>query len=215
MASFKFSDKDKDRIREAVADLEKESSGEIVPYIVERSDDYSEAPWLMAALVGILTLITEAILAFTWSLPSMSDPVFLALTTIALMAIGFTLTLFVYPFRIMLVSEPKKTERVFQRASIAFLEEEIFNTIDRTGILIFISHLEHQVVVIGDSGINAKVKPGDWEEVVNHILNGIKQKEITNGIVKAIESCKELLLENGFVVRPDDTNELSDDLRIG
>jgi putative membrane protein len=131
------------------------------------------------------------------------------------MAISFTITFFVYPVRSLLVSDITKNERVYQRAKIAFLEEDIFNTVDRTGILIFISHLEHKVVVIGDAGINEKVKQEDWQNVVNLILTGIKQGEITNGIVKAIGECKELLLHHGFKARKDNTNELSDDLRIG
>jgi len=215
MARFKFTDKEKEDIKAAVAALEKESSGEIVPYIVERSDDYAEAPWLMAAITGVATLATEGVLAYTWSSSSMSDPVFIAIATISLMAIAFTVTTFIFPLRSLLVSAQKKDERVFRRAEAAFLEEEVFNTIDRTGILIFISHLEHEVIVIGDSGINAKVGPKDWENVVKLVLDGIKKGEITQGLVAAIGSCKELLLEHDFVARENNTNELSNDLRIG
>ena len=39
-------------------------------------------------------------------------------------------------------------------AMAAFVEEEVFSTRDRTGILLFLSLFEHRVVVLGDSGIN-------------------------------------------------------------
>ena len=40
-----------------------------------------------------------------------------------------------------------------QRAENAFLEEEVFNTTQRTGIMIFISFFEHEVIVMADRGI--------------------------------------------------------------
>ena len=94
------------------------------------------------------------------------------------------------------------------------LNEEVFKTIDRTGILIFISAEEHKVVVLADSGINAKVQHSDWDHIVELIVDGIKTEQLTEGIVNGINECKKLLLHHGFVVREDDTNELSDDIRI-
>ena len=37
------------------------------------------------------------------------------------------------------------------RAAQAFVSEEVFNTCDRVGVLIFLSIMEHRVVVLGDS----------------------------------------------------------------
>ena len=38
--------------------------------------------------------------------------------------------------------------------------------------------------------------------------------KITDGIVLAIKRCGEILLEKGFVISPDDVNELKDHLRL-
>ena len=82
-------------------------------------------------------------------------------------------------------------------------------------ILIFVSKLEHKVIVLGDEGISRKVSPDDWQDIVDTVVGGIKEKEIGDGLVKAITKCKELLLSHGFKTRSDRPNELSDDLRLG
>ncbi|MEJ2005991.1 MAG: hypothetical protein P8X57_13750 [Cyclobacteriaceae bacterium] len=96
----------------------------------------------------------------------------------------------------------------------AFLTEEIFATENRTGILIFISHFEHVVEVIGDSGINEKVDQGEWDRVVRLIIEGIRDKDPVGGIEKGIAKCGELLEKAGVNKPPDNPNELSDDIRI-
>ena len=58
-----------------------------------------------------------------------------------------------------------------------FLEEEVFNTKQRTGILIFMSLFEHEVQVIADKGINAKIDEKDWQAVVSIIIDGIKKDD--------------------------------------
>jgi len=96
----------------------------------------------------------------------------------------------------------------------AFLTEEVFSTENRTGILIFISHFEHIVEVIGDTGINAKVDQAEWSKVVNLIVSGIKEKDPVGGIIKGVQRCGELLEQAGVDKPPDNPNELSDDIRI-
>jgi putative membrane protein len=105
--------------------------------------------------------------------------------------------------------------RVSQRASVAFLSEEVFKTRERTGILIFLSLFERRVVVLGDSGINAKVAKADWDDIVKTIVDSIHEHRPTEGMVKAIKKCGELLQKHGVERRRDDTDELSDALRRG
>jgi putative membrane protein len=133
---------------------------------------------------------------------------------LAMMAIGLGLASVSPKIRMSLVAGKIIEQAAITKARDIFLQEEVFKTIDRSGILIYISELEHEVVVLGDSGINAKILDSAWQDVVNTIVRSIKQNEPTLGIIKAIDMCKTLLLENGFIVRADDTNELSDDIRI-
>jgi putative membrane protein len=104
--------------------------------------------------------------------------------------------------------------RVSQRAAEAFIAEEVFQTRDRTGILLFFSLLEHRVLVVGDSGINAKVEKQDWDDVVTTVIEGMKAGTPAEGLIKAIGMCGELLQRQGVRRRADDSDELSDGLRM-
>ena len=212
---FKFSEIQKDNVRKAIQDLESHSSGEIVPYFTYRSDPYNEAKWKSAVILSLFGAILLAAASYSWMLPFAVTPLEDAIYIGVLMLIGYFIPI-VFPQTIrFLINDNVLHRRVMHHAETVFLEEEVFKTRDRTGVLIYVSELEHEVVVLADSGINEKVSPKDWEKVTDHVIDGIKHKKVDEGLVKAIEACKQLLINNGFTVRPDDSNELSDDLRIG
>lgn len=214
MANFKFTSAEKDKVSEAIKKLELESSGEIVPYIAKKSDDYDEARWFSAVYFLGASLVIEVILSYLWLLPGYFTPMISSLISLGFGLVGYLVPTLFPRTRLFFISEERMMERVGERALEVFVDEEIFNTRDRTGILIFISRLEHKVLVLGDSGINAKVDQSDWNHVVEIIVQGIKGDKVIDGLVESIDACEKLLLDNGFVVRPDDTNELSDDLRV-
>jgi len=211
---FIFSEKEKERIKRAVQELESESSGEVVPYFMTSSDSYDEAKWSSSLILTVLGVLFVGGLSYFWLLPSGISTLMLCTYLFVSAIFGFMAPMLFPALGTLLISDTVQEQRVRQRAVEAFLSEEVFKTIDRTGILIFISANEHKVVVLADSGINAKVQPSDWDHIVKLIVNGIKTERLTEGIVNGINECKKLLLKHGFVVRADDTNELSDDIRI-
>lgn len=214
MAKTPFTKQDQDRIQQAVANAESKTSGEIVPYYVEQSDDYSEAIWrgglffVILSLAGIFGIYQIEGQWFSLGLYQT-----LGIISIA-MLIGLGLGLIPF-FRRLLAGDTLVERRVKARAMQAFIEEEVFQTKDRTGILIFMSMLEHRVMVIGDSGINDKVAQSDWQHVVEKVVQGIKSGKAADGLVEAIALCGELLHRKGVKIQDDDTNELSDGIRIG
>lgn len=216
MSKHTFSEEEKDRIEAAVKASEVESCGEIVPFYVASSDNYSEAPYYLSFIFSSLTALVIALLSYSWLLllPVQMTPVEVSLVILGSGIIGYAIPLLISSSKRWIISSDKQRQRVGQRAAEAFLTEKVFQTEERVGILIFISHLEHQVLVVGDEGINAKVSPDDWQNIVNAVVNGIKNKDIASGIVDAIGLSKDLLLSHGFVRKSTDFNELSDGLRI-
>lgn len=214
MKKIVFNDKEKSKIKAAVEALENESSGEIVTYFASKSDDYSEAKWIAALIFMISTAIGLILFALNWWLPGSTGALSTSSFIIASGLIGFSIAQFIPKYRLNLMNSDTIDLRVRQKAIEVFLNEEIFKTRDRTGILFYISMLEHRIIVLADSGINSKVEQSEWDHVVEVIRNGLKTGKIADGMAEAINLCKKLLLDNGFVVRPDDTNELSDDIRI-
>jgi putative membrane protein len=208
-----ITDDDKRLIEDAVRRAEKRTSGEIVPYFVESSDDYEEAAWkggyfLGTAVFGLIIALDMASL-----LPFKIGSLELGISFFGSAFVGFGLTLVIPFLKRIFAGEALIQRRVEQRATTAFLQEELFLTRDRTGILIFISLFEKRVQVIGDRGINEKVSHEDWVHVVDAVIRGIKERRTSDGIVKAIDLCGELLEKAGVAIRNDDQNELSNRLR--
>lgn len=215
MANTRFTPEDLERIKNAVAGAEGHTSGEIVPYYVESSDEYEEAVWRGGVLLGTAALlIFYGIRTFTavWMPIDLTQILFVILLSAGL---GSALAYWLPPLRRLLAGRRLIDRRVAARALEAFVSEEVFQTRDRTGILIFLSMFEHRVHVIGDSGINERVKPADWEDIVEIITSGIKSGRAGEGLVLAIEKCGDLLKRKEVERRADDTNELPDGMRVG
>lgn len=215
MAVFQFTESDKALIKNAVSEAEKATSGEIVPYFVNSSDKYEETNLRVALYFALMALGLAGVLSYSWSLPFVITPLEVVIFTIALSAIGYLVARFVDPVRKWLTPSEIMIERVQQRALTAFLTEEIFHTENRTGIIILVSHFEHMVEVLGDSGINAKVNQKDWQHVVDVILNGIKAGKPAEGIAEGVKKCGQLLVAAGVDKPAGNPNELSDDIRLG
>lgn len=211
----KFSKEEMKRISNAVKDLEEATSGELVPYYVSKSGTYDEASWYLASLLGALTTIILGLTSYLDLAPFPITFLELAIAIFVWIAIGYAIPKIFPESKRLLISRGKMLDRVSRKSEELFLKEEIFNTGDRIGVLLFISQFEQMVIVLGDKGINEKLKAGDWEHVVNTILTGIRGDKLVDGIVEAIGECKQLLLDSGFDNVVKDRNELSDDLRIG
>lgn len=206
-----------ERIRAAVAEAERRTSGEIVPYVVERSGGYEVAVWRGASAAAVLAMLTAVlVLQFYhgWGLGWLYTSWGMALLATVAGTAGALLSAYVPALRRLLAGSDRLDRRVHRRACFAFLEEEVFKTRDRTGILLFVSLFEHRIEVLGDRGINERVTPDEWVAVVDTIRRGIKQGRFADGLVEAIEMCGRLLEEKGVGIRPDDADELSDRVRL-
>lgn len=211
-----FSPADQDRIRAAVTAAEERTSGEIVPYVVEASDGYEGARWAGAALGALIAAVVVGAaqqLADLWIDPLLAPVLRWTLPSLLGVAAGFAAASAIAPLRRLLVSQEVMERRVRRRAAVAFLEEEVFSTRERTGILVFMSLFERRVVVLGDAGINQRVERAEWEGIVGRLVEGIRAGRAGDAMVVAIESCGELLQRRGVEIREDDRDELSNELR--
>lgn len=209
-----FSEQDRKRIADAVREAEQRTSGEIVPYVVGRSDSYPEA-WLRAgSLLGFLAL-------FLFALADLGTDLWLpfgyaesGIIVVLAFGLGALLAFAVPAVKRLFVPGGMMQQRVDERATLAFLEEEVFATRDRTGILIFLSLFEHRVRILGDSGINAQVKQEEWDEIVRLLADAMRNGAAAEGMLEAIWKCGQLLERRGVEIRPDDTNELDNRVRF-
>jgi putative membrane protein len=205
-----FLKQDLERIKAAVVKAEASTSGEIVPVVAMKSVRHA---WLtcLLALMGLMAGTATGIwLHYYWPFAAELSTIF------ALQAGGLVLGALIgrsaFVMRALLGSHWLDHE-VFAAAQLAFVREGLFNTCDRTGILIFVSLRERRVVILADKGIHEKVAPNYWDDAVKKIVGGIRNG--TSG-----DALAEVILEMGrnlskhFPRKADDKNELSDDVRL-
>lgn len=97
--------------------------------------------------------------------------------------------------------------QVWARAELEFHREGLGATQGKTGILIFLSMLEHQAVVLGDKAIAAKLENTVWSDVVKLVLEGARTRRWEEKLEEAIRKCGQLLQQH-FPIQPGDKNEL-------
>jgi len=190
----------KERIAESVRQAELATSGEIIPMVIRRSDDYPGARWRVAVAVSLMGAFALHLLT-----PDLDARWYLWCQFPGL-ALGYWVGSIEKLQRFFMV-ESKMADEVHQRALQAFHELQLHATRDRTGILIMISLLEHRVEIVADSGISSQLDAKIWANIVEQLLSKIRAGALTDGLCDAISECGRLLSEK-FPRRPDDTNEL-------
>jgi uncharacterized membrane protein len=86
-------------------------------------------------------------------------------------------------------------------------------TSDKTGVLIFILFKEKKFEIVADEGINSKINPETWDLITSHLNTEFSQGNFKTGIIKCLYEIKNVLCKE-FPIKPDDKNELPNDIVI-
>lgn len=221
MSKINLKQDDLKKISSAVKEAESKTSGEIATAIIKESYNYAIYELLFAVIVGFIYFVV--MMFFVGSIESWLQSlfwdyhighllIFYGFSTFLIIAIFYFLGNISTIDR-LIVSKKNMQQKVKERALRHFMESGVYNTKDRTGILIFISILEKRVELLADSGINEKIPPEKWQSIVDNIIEGIKKKNVTSHLIESINECGELLAQH-FPIQPDDINELSDEIDI-
>ncbi len=221
MAKINFNKVDSDVIKAAVQEAESKTSGEIAVALIKESDNYAIYELLFALFCGFVyffimmffvTEIENILKSLFWGYSASYLLLFYGLSIFVVISAVYFLSNISFIDRLVI---PKSVMRrkVNERAVRQFMESGVYNTKDRTGILIFISQLEHCVELLADKGINEKISQEKWDLILNHIVEGIKSGDIVNNLSESISDCGKLLADN-FPIQSDDINELKDGIEI-
>lgn len=200
-----FSDNERELIRQAVHAAESSTSGEIATMVVDESDPYRDAIALGGVLfAGFLSMVL-AILLHHITIWFYIPVVFLLFFPCrALFARVPTL-------KLPLIARERINLAVRERAVRAFYEKGLHRTRDATGILIFISLLEHKVWILGDRGIDSRIPPDSWQVLAVELSAGIRDNRACEVLCSVIAKCGAALKEH-FPRLRDDVNELPDNV---
>ncbi len=204
---------ERERIRLAVQNAEQRTNAEIVPMIVSRSGLYRDAQHRagLALALSVLTIfLTTELLWLPWGWHA-SNAAWLVLATILAYGGGVRLGTFV-PIIRLLTSADRMQGKVKLKAERAFTQHAIFQTRERTGVLIMVSLLEHQVYVLPDQWLVQRVPMERWSQVAQAAFDRLKTGDIAGGLCQSIDTCGMLLVEVCPGRPGDNPDELPNDL---
>lgn len=205
-----FSDEDIQKIESKIKALEKQTSGEIVVQVLPTSESYLPS--------RLFAFITGLGLASIWCLYSeythqwiqdFREILFMQVSIGLCMAFAATFK----PVARLLVSKSTMAAHTHREAMALFTKLGIANTHKRSGILIFLSAFERQVVILADEGIHKKVDDAYWEKEATTIAAGFREKRPAEALIQSLERMSELL-KTHFPFDPNDVNELPDEVRF-
>jgi putative membrane protein len=207
LAAEFLSEKERERVQDAVKEAEKTTTGEIVPMVVSASYHYPVADIIGGAACALpLSLILAPLVGSWFWIGAQNMWLFL----------GFLIPIFILFHQVvrhtvwlkrLFVPHKEIEEEVREAAFVSFFREGLYETGEGTAVLLFISLLERKVWVLADRGINEKVDQREWDEIVREIVTGIRQKRQAEAICHAVRRAGELL-KTHFPAKAGDTDEL-------
>lgn len=221
----RFPPGEREALRLAVADLERRTTAEIVPFVVARSDRYANADWKGAALGALGGGLAAAALHRALGLWGLDPVLWIALPPAAGAALGWLAARLPILAR-ALVGRARIDEQVRHRAEEAFLAENLAATASREGLLLFVSLFERRVLVLPDFGLRARIPAAAWDGVAAGIAGKLESHGPAAALAAGVELVGEVLRAAGLTIdsAADSTsnmapvsagsNELADELRL-
>jgi hypothetical protein len=96
-----------------------------------------------------------------------------------------------------------------QRALALFAEHGIWDTADRSGVLLYISLADHKVEIVADRGINRLIEHTTWQAICSRLTQGYAAGEFHQSTLDAVAAVNALLHQH-FPAGDGNHNELPD-----
>jgi putative membrane protein len=189
-----LSDPDRNRLEQHIAEVEKQTSTQIVLAVIRRSDVYPELPWtafaLGSSMAGLLVCIADA---FSNSWTANATPLVVVTAVLGVGAVFAILAMSMPQFaRILLTGHRAKTE-VRQYAESLFLRRELSATAGRTGILLMVSLFERRVVLLPDTGLSSRLTNDAMHNIIARMTPLLSKNDVHRALEAGLERLSQVL----------------------
>jgi len=188
---------------QAIVAIERDSAIEVVVAVRRKSARYLHANLIVGALVAFVGLAAMLFSTYLFSLTAiLVDPFVVGLAAGALVEL-------LPPVKRLLTPRAVRDRSVHRAARATFVERGVHNTIDRSGLLVYISWLEQEVALVPDSGLVTAFTP-DAIAAAEAELDAVMPSGGA-AVARALEQLAARMAK-AMPRRPDDRNELPDAL---
>lgn len=227
---IKLTDETHDRIAAAIATAESRTAGEIFCVLARRVSTYQDVSLAWAGAAALILPLGLIPLGFepAW-IPGLGDGWEAAHLAAQQASVGQALGAYaivqaVVFLAVYLVTRlpavtrwvtPRAIRRARTRdaAMQQFLAHGLHVTEARTGVLLFAALSDHQVEIVADEGIHARVDQTVWGDAAEALSQGLKRGDPAAGFEAAVGLCGEVLAAH-FPPRPGNPNEVQDRLVV-
>ena len=187
-----LADTDKAMLESKIEEAESRTKVEFILAFAQKCDNYPEIPW-KAFAVGVSVSAVFAIL-YTILFPFWINAMMvfsIILIILVFSAFLSLLTLLYDPFARVFLPEERAQAETMQFAESFFYRRDFSNTDARNAVLVLITIFERQVVLIPDSGLQARIGPDKANEVVTKIIKKLRE----DGLVEAYKTAIDKLVK--------------------
>ena len=217
-ASDIFTNEQRRKIDQAVADAESKTSAELVPVVATASGRYDRAEdiiglWCaMLAAVSLWIYLPRTTNTGSWGEMSLVGQI---VTLIGVMALSFIIGAVVGSrigwLRRLFTAQQEMRDEVAARAREIFFDQRVHHTRGATGMLLYVSLLEHTAAVIADQQVLDKLGQPVLDELCAELTEALRRGHPAEALRQVIASAGDRL-EKTHPRQENDVNELSDAL---
>ena len=108
----------------------------------------------------------------------------------------------------------RRTGDPLERAREVFATLGMHRTVHRSGVLVYLAVDDRKLAIIGDDGIHSRVGDDYWTGVRDRMIERLRTGAVAAALVEAVNEVG-ATLARFFPRRPDDVDELPDDVSLG
>jgi putative membrane protein len=146
-------------IEARVTEIEKSTSAELVVVAATRSGSYADVALWAGPATGFVALV---FLVFS---PISFGAAWLPLDFLLVFVVAWYLVRSSPRLLRLLSSKGRRSRQVRDAAAVAFVEEAVAGTRERTGVLLYWSDLEGELAMLRDHGVEGMVPGADWNAI--------------------------------------------------
>ncbi|MEP7062155.1 MAG: TPM domain-containing protein [Betaproteobacteria bacterium] len=198
-------------IEARIGAIEAHTGAQVVVALVARSDHFHGLRWRAFALGA-------AAAAFVVVLLDLARPDWVTshtaiVTAASIIGAGLACTLlatFVPAFERLFLPWTRAQAEVRRRATLLFLERELFATPRRNAVLLLAGRFERAMAVIGDGAYRDRIDTADWQRVVDATTPRLAAGDASAAFLAGLDALESVLVAQGFVGVGDARNDLPD-----
>jgi putative membrane protein len=189
-----LTDQERAQLDQLIQQAEQRTKSQIVLAVVQRSDSFPEIPWkafaLFTSIAGLLVFL------FNVLMPGWISNALVLISIAAILVLGafFALLTVVVPgFARLFLSASRAETETRQYAVSVFFDRELFATANRTGILLFVSQFERQIVLLPDKGLTNRLGMDSLKRIITLMSADLKNKQVKRAMETGLEALVAIL----------------------